>query len=451
MALERAKLSDFKIAGALGSGTTSRVYEGVHVATGRQVAIKMLEPSQSGREMRERFAREAVLLSSLSSRHVGKLLGFGFEHGQPFLVLERLTGETLDAKLRRDGPVSLGLAMRWMEQLILGVRDCHAAQVIHRDIKPSNVYLHREGFEDVVKLIDFGVARLRDITGEGGGLTSTNHLIGSMGYMAPEQFADAKGVGFAADIYALGVVIFRTLTGRLPFVSRSIEAVIRMKTEQSAPAISSIHGMPENELLDRFVAKAMARNPGDRFQTTREMLEQWWIVMASVDDIETTDVMRGIGRVDESYAGPLVRPSRDDEAFSQGPHTEPVPTPRLPSDQNDSGLRSVPGAGPGNRTGGWPSSPGASDGAIPVVVSTGSEPPELTTTLDEPAPRTMPMGTTGTTGAAQGGSQRPPERERPTDPGALHDPFDVPTRSDPGLRKLVEKELELHRKRTGQG
>lgn len=440
MALERAKLSDFKIAGALGSGTTSRVYEGVHVATGRQVAIKMLEPSQSGREMRERFAREAVLLSSLSSRHVGKLLGFGFEHGQPFLVLERLTGETLDAKLRRDGPVSLGLAMRWMEQLILGVRDCHAAQVIHRDIKPSNVYLHREGFEDVVKLIDFGVARLRDITGEGGGLTSTNHLIGSMGYMAPEQFADAKGVGFAADIYALGVVIFRTLTGRLPFVSRSIEAVIRMKTEQSAPAISSIHGMPENELLDRFVAKAMARDPGDRFQTTREMLEQWWIVMASVDDIETTDVMRGIGRVDESYAGPLVRPSREAGELSPGPYSEPVPTPRLPMDQNDSGLRSVPGH-PVRLPA--PSNAGVSDGAIPVVVSTGSEPPELATTIDEPAPRTMPMGT------AQGGSQRP--AERPTDPGALHDPFDVPTRSDPGLRKLVEKELELHRKRTGQG
>ncbi|AKU96946.1 serine/threonine protein kinase [Labilithrix luteola] len=435
MALERAKLSDFKIAGALGSGTTSRVYEGVHVATGRQVAIKMLEPSQSGREMRERFAREAVLLSSLSSRHVGKLLGFGFEHGQPFLVLERLTGETLDAKLRRDGPVPLPLAMRWMEQLILGVRDCHAAQVIHRDIKPSNVYLHREGFEDVVKLIDFGVARLRDITGEGGGLTSTNHLIGSMGYMAPEQFADAKGVGFAADVYALGVVIFRTLTGRLPFVSRSIEAVIRMKTEQSAPAISSIPGMPVNELLDRFVLKAMARSPGDRFQTTREMLEQWWIVMASVDDVEATDVMRGIGRVDESYAGPLVRPARDDEALSQGPYTDPVPTPRL---QNESGLRSFPGPPPVRLP--EPSTAGISDGSIPVVVSSGSEPPELATTLDEPAPRTMPMG---------GGSQRP--AERPTDPGVLHDPFDVPTRSDPSLRKLVERELELHRKRTGQG
>src|SRR5579862_7870927 len=98
MALERAKLADFQIAASIGSGTTARVYEAVHTATGRPVAIKMLEPSQAGVEMRERFAREALILAGLESRHVGKILGFGFEKGQPFLVLERLHGETLDAK-----------------------------------------------------------------------------------------------------------------------------------------------------------------------------------------------------------------------------------------------------------------------------------------------------------------------------------------------------------------
>ncbi len=236
------KLTDFKMAGALGSGSTAKVYEAVHIQTGRAVAIKILEPSQSGSEIRERFAREAVLLAGVASKHVGNIVGFGFERGQPFLVLERLNGETLDAKLRRDGPIPTPLAVRWIEQLLVGVRDCHDQQIIHRDIKPSNIFLHRDGFEETVKLIDFGVARLRDITGDEGdvgGLTSTNHLIGSMGYMAPEQFVNAKSVGFTADLYAIGVVIFRTLTGRLPFVSRSLEAVIRMKAEQTAPAISS--------------------------------------------------------------------------------------------------------------------------------------------------------------------------------------------------------------------
>ncbi len=389
MALEPAKLSDFTIAGSLGSGTTARVYEAVHTPSGRPVAIKVLEPSQSGSEMRERFAREALLLSGVQSRHVGKILGFGFDKGQPFLVLERLNGETLDGKLRRDGPVPIPTAVRWVEQLLVGVRDCHAAQIIHRDIKPSNIFLHHDGFEETVKLIDFGVARLREITGDTGGLTSTNHLIGSMGYMAPEQFRNAKAVGFTADIYAVGVVIFRTLTGRLPFVSRSLEAVIRMKAEQEAPSVSGMPGMTKNVLLDWFVKKSMSREPSERFQTAREMLEHWWNVMSSMDEDATTDVMRGIGRVDESYAGPLHRGMnpRIDDPYEGGPE----------SLGDDRTLRRAA--------------------------------PSSDRTVLEGAPMT----------------ERVPTMHQPELPE--HD--EMPTRSDPNLRKIVERELELHRKRKG--
>jgi serine/threonine protein kinase len=387
MALEPAKLSDFQIAGAIGSGTTARVFEAVHVATGRPVAIKTLEPSQAGSEMRERFAREALLLAGVESRFVGKILGFGFDKGQPFLVLERLKGETLDAKLRRDGPPPLAQAVRWIEQLIVGVRDCHAAQVIHRDIKPANIFLHFDGFEETVKLIDFGVARLREITGDTQGLTSTNHLIGSMGYMAPEQFLNAKTVDFSADLYAVGVVVFRTLTGRLPFVSRSLEAVIRMKAEQAPPTISSMTGNPPNVVLDWFVGKSMARSASDRFQSAREMLEHWWNVMSSVDEDATTDVMRGIGRVDESYAGPLHRSSPSS-----------IPVSAEPADDEDHTLRRVAPEG----------------GASPLTERQPFVPPQLI-----------------------------PDNQR-DELG-----WDMPTRNDPNLRAIVERELALHRKRNG--
>ena len=399
MALEAAKLADFKLAGALGSGTTARVYDAVHLATGRSVAIKMLEPSQSGSEMRERFAREAVLLAGVSSRHVASILNFGFDRGQPFLVLERLEGETLDAKLRRDGPVPPTTAFRWIEQLIVGVRDVHDRQIIHRDIKPSNIFLHREpgSTDETVKLIDFGVARLKEITGDTAGLTSTNHLIGSMGYMAPEQFRNAKAVGFSADLYAVGVVVFRTLTGKLPFVSRSLEAVIRMKSEQSAPAISSFPDMPNNVLLDWFVTKSMAREPQERFQAAREMLEHWWNVMASLDDEAATDVMRGIGRVDESYAGPLRKTPRDESG------EEDRTLRRLPRPQDIQEIQVV----------------------LPPSTQPGAPSTNDENTVLESAPLTVPT----------------PSRER--------DDFDMPTRSDPNLRKLVERELELHRKRKG--
>ena len=411
--LQPAKLADFKLAGALGSGTTAKVYEAVHIATGRSVAIKVLEPSQSGSEMRERFAREAVLLAGVASKHVGNIVGFGFERGQPFLVLERLNGETLDAKLRRDGAIPPLIAVRWIEQLLVGVRDCHDQQIIHRDIKPSNIFIHLEGFDEAVKLIDFGVARLREITGDAGGLTSTNHLIGSMGYMAPEQFRNAKTVGFTADLYAIGVVIFRTLTGRLPFVSRSLEAVIRMKAEQVAPPISSMPGMPKNVLLDWFVTKTMARDPAERFQTAREMLEHWWNVMASLDEEDTTDVMRGIGRVDESYAGPLRRSMRDPEIIDP-----PIQTFELEEERT---LRRVvsPQAAVGRST------------ATLVAVSSGPpstapSPAVEITTHDSSPPNTEPSPSFG-------------KHE--------HDLWDLPTKSDPNLRKLVEQELALHKKR----
>jgi serine/threonine-protein kinase len=391
VALQPAKLTDFKMTGPLGSGTTAKVYDAVHITTGRSVAIKMLEPSQSGTETRERFAREAILLAGVTSRHVGTIVGFGFDRGQPFLVLERLVGETLDAKLRRDGPVAPPAAVRWIEQLIMGVRDCHDQQIIHRDIKPSNIFLHQEGLEETVKLIDFGVARLREVTGDDGGLTSTHHLIGSMGYMAPEQFQDATTVDFTADLYAVGVCIFRTLTGRLPFVSRSLEAVIKMKAEQSAPALSSMPGMPKNVLLDWFVKKSLARRPTDRFQSAREMLEQWGNVIASLDGARsTTGAGMGGMAVDEDVTLRRVAPvtSSLQAAAVLGPPT-------------------------GELT--------VLDVADPADASPNTEPsPSLA-------------------------NQGPQDSET-----VLDDPFDLPTRSDPNLRKIVERELELHRKRKGE-
>lgn len=332
MALAPAKLSDFALEGPLGSGTSARVHGAIHKASGRPVAIKMLEASDDAPLARERFAREAVLLAGVSSRHVNELLAFGFEKGEPFLVLERLEGETLDAKLRRDGPVPLPTALDWIEQLIVGVRDCHDANVIHRDIKPSNVFVHAEAGAELVKLIDFGVARLRELHGEPTGLTASGHVLGSMGYMAPEQFRDAKSVTFAADIYAIGVLVFRTLTGRLPFVERTFEALVRMKSERPVPPVSSMPGMPRSRLLDGFVTRATQIEPKARFASVREMLEHWWNVMASLDEDATTDVMR--------------RGRRSSRAISvaevEAPDTVSSPAPSSPDDQptsrNNAGL-----------------------------------------------------------------------------------------------------------------
>jgi serine/threonine-protein kinase len=286
VALEPLSLSDFELGGPLGTGATSKVFAATHRATGRGFAVKMLEPShRNSAEMRTRLQREAIMLSGVASPHVGKILGFGYEEEQPFLVLERLCGETLADLLKRDGRVTLDRLAGWVEQLLVGVRDCHQAGVIHRDIKPANIFLEAAegGAPSVVKLIDFGVARLKEIAQAGRSLTSTHHLLGSMGYMAPEQFQNAKRVGPQTDVYAIGVVIFRSVAGRLPFVSRSFDTLIKMKAENPSPLLSSMPGVATNELLDAFVRTALAPHPSSRFDNGQQMLEAWWRVSAGLD------------------------------------------------------------------------------------------------------------------------------------------------------------------------
>jgi serine/threonine-protein kinase len=292
-----SRLEDFAIGEALGTGAMARVLEAVERKSGRPVAIKLLDGSARGsHELRERLAREARLLASVESPHVSRLLDHGWEGDQPFLVLERLRGETLADTLRREGRIPVGRLVEWVEQLLVGVRDCHRVNVIHRDIKPANIFLAQPetpgSGEPTVKLIDFGVARLNDIVSVGSGLTNTHHLIGSVGYMAPEQFESARNVGPPADIYGVGVVIFRCVTGRLPFVSRSLAVLTKLKCEAAAPLVSSVTGAIQSDALDGLVSRALALKPADRFPSASEMLEEWWRVAASLDrgDLPAVDV-----------------------------------------------------------------------------------------------------------------------------------------------------------------
>src|SRR5262249_3030039 len=159
--LDPVPLTDFEVGEPIGSGAMARVFEAIDKKTGHSVALKLLDGSSRGsHELPERLAREAVLLGAVQSPHVSGLLGHGRDGAHPFLGLERLQGETLADYLRREGRLSVARLIDWVEQLLLGVRDCHRANIIHRDIKPANIFLARGDGEPSVKLIDFGVARI---------------------------------------------------------------------------------------------------------------------------------------------------------------------------------------------------------------------------------------------------------------------------------------------------
>lgn len=291
MALEPSRISDYKIVGPIGSGATAQVFEAIHIASGQTVALKRLD-GKTDAELSERVAREAILLGGVHSKHVSSIIGFGFDKGSAFLVLEHLVGETLDQRIKREGPVPLVLCAAWVEQLLLGLKDVHSANIIHRDIKPSNIFLQQGERKTTVKLIDFGVARLAEMVGHGSSLTAPKHMLGSMGYMAPEQCRQAKGVSFTADIYSVGVVVFRMVSGKLPLSGGSLEEMVRVKLNDEPPLLSHASGFAHHVQLDWFVDKALSRDPAKRFQSAKEMLEEWRLLVRGLDDENTVRISR---------------------------------------------------------------------------------------------------------------------------------------------------------------
>lgn len=280
-ALAPARWADFDVGELLGRGATSRVFAAVDRRSGAEVVLKTLEQGTS-RSTAERFAREAWFLSTVDSRHVCKLHGFGHEGGRPFLVLERLVGETLAARLERDGTVPLASLAAFVRHVLLGLAACHDAQMVHRDLKPSNVFVARPRApgagaraslgEEAAKIIDFGLGRFADRGLTGKSVTSNHHLLGSVGYMPPEQLDDPRTVGPAADLYAVGVLLHRAALGELPFLAPSVPQVVERKRKDPPPRPFGPMGLPGGERLDDWLGKALAPSPHARFRSAREML-----------------------------------------------------------------------------------------------------------------------------------------------------------------------------------
>lgn len=231
----------------LGQGGMGQVLEVEHVSLGRRFALKVLRLERWNDELVRRFNREARALAKLTTPRVAQVTDFGVdEDSGPFYVMELLDGETLEDRLERLSRLSPREALTIGAATCDALADCHAAGIIHRDLKPSNVGLTQTG-PVAVKLLDFGLAASMDDAFLSK-ITQSQQILGSLPYMAPEQF-NAAPAAPSMDIYAVGICLYESLAGRLPFMAPSTAALIHQILSTPIPALpAELAGM---DVLDR--------------------------------------------------------------------------------------------------------------------------------------------------------------------------------------------------------
>ncbi|MCZ7683173.1 MAG: serine/threonine protein kinase [Sandaracinaceae bacterium] len=222
----------------LGQGGMGQVLEVEHVALGRAFALKVLRLERWNDELVRRFNREARALARVTTPRVAQVTDFGVDEDVgPFYVMELLEGETLEDRLEREARVPPRDALAICAELCEALAEVHAAGIVHRDLKPSNVGLPRSGPVGV-KLLDFGLAASMDDAFLSK-ITQSQQILGSLPYMAPEQFNSAEPAP-AMDVYAVGVVLYESLVGRLPFFAPSTAAMIHQILSTPPPPSPSI-------------------------------------------------------------------------------------------------------------------------------------------------------------------------------------------------------------------
>jgi eukaryotic-like serine/threonine-protein kinase len=263
----------YRIVERLAAGGMGVVYKGELTAIGKPVAIKFLHDALTLiPDVVKRFQREATAMSKLAHPNLVSVLDSGIAGGVPYLVMDFVSGKSL-AEVLADGPLSATRAAGLARQILAGMRHAHASHVVHRDLKPDNIIL-LDGVEgDFAKILDFGLAKvLRGEDSAASQLTNTGFALGTPGYMSPEQ-ARGTEADERSDLYAVGVILYHMVTGRKPFVADSPLAVLRMHMDDApTPPTRLLSGCCSPE-LERVILRAMAKEPGARWQTAGEMAQ----------------------------------------------------------------------------------------------------------------------------------------------------------------------------------
>lgn len=300
----------YRIERQLGQGGMGTVYAGTQQALGRRVAIKVLHRHLAeDASLVERFKREAEVAASLGHPNIVQVTDFGrASDGRAFLVMDFLDGQAAADLIAREAPLPMGRVAFIADQVVSALGAAHAAGIVHRDLKPDNVYLtSMSGIDDMVKLLDFGIARLAE-TNEGQGLTVTGQVLGTPAYMSPEQ-ARGKRVDGRTDLYAAAVLMYEALTGRLPFSGENYHALMFAIVGEEAVPLSTLRP----DLDPAFVAiveRGMAKDIDARFQTALELRAALApFVEATLHSGVGTPAPMGVATADLGVAATMMSPA----------------------------------------------------------------------------------------------------------------------------------------------
>jgi serine/threonine-protein kinase len=263
----------YRVDRVLGQGGMGIVVKATHLQLEQPVALKFLQPrGMENPAIVARFAREAKALAKLKSDHVAHVSDVGnLESGAPYIVMEYLDGEDLASLLDRRGPLSIDEAVGYVLQACEGMAEAHEARIVHRDLKPANLFLATsgDGSAPVVKVLDFGIAKALD-DDTAGALTKTSSVFGSAYYMAPEQMRNAKACDERTDVWALGVILYELLTGRVPFEGESVHQVVAAVLEKNRLAVHALRPDVPRE-LEAVIDRALVNDPAARTASVLEL------------------------------------------------------------------------------------------------------------------------------------------------------------------------------------
>ncbi|MEM8530433.1 MAG: protein kinase [Chloroflexota bacterium] len=317
-------LGKYVLGPILGQGGMGVVYRSVHPQLNRPVAIKVIRSNITDPQAHQRFMREAQIVAGLVHSHIIRIFDIDVQEGQPYIVMDFVEGQSLEQRLQAE-PLPPEVVLQIMVPLTRALDYAHRQGVIHRDLKPANVLLKPDGSPI---LADFGIARPLD-THSSTQLTATGALIGTVAYIAPEQFLGTDA-GQQSDIYALGIMFFEMLTGRPPFTGDAAQMMYG-HLNQAPPALTTHHPhLPA--ALDQLVQHMLAKDPADRPQTATEIdhtLHTIHDTMALSDSLlalTNEAPPQAIGAVALSATAPV-----DPAAVAETEATPPAVRPRLRS------------------------------------------------------------------------------------------------------------------------